>query len=111
MLYCKTLPKGEIVKLIEDHYPDIYSVCREEVFVAKLEDKPFPTITASLLPDDWDKLIDDYRVFEVYPADAGADIYKDKIVVWFAEATDKNLLFPPNCLNIFFYRDYYKEFK
>lgn len=111
MLFCRTLSRRVMVELIEDHYSDIYPVCREEVFKSKLEGTPFPTVTASLLPDDFDKLIDDFDVYEVYPESAGADVYEDKTVVWFAEATDKNLLFPPDCLNIFIYRDHYKELK
>jgi hypothetical protein len=100
-----------MIELIEKHYPDIYPVCREEVFIAKLEGKPFPALTANLLPNAFDQLIEYYDAYDVYPPAAGADIYADKTVVWFAEYTDKNLLFPPDCLNIFFYRDQYKELR
>lgn len=111
MLYQRQLSKGQMVQLIEMHYSDIYPVCREQVFMAKLEDEPFPTVTASLLPGDWDDLVDEYATFEEDALQDTNNIYEGKEVVWFTEYSDPDCPITDDCLNIFFYRDTYKELK
>ncbi|MCK5014675.1 MAG: hypothetical protein KAS66_12745 [Candidatus Omnitrophica bacterium] len=111
MLYQIILAKQQIVRLIDHHYSDIYPICREQVFKAKLEEKSFPTITASLRPDDWDELADQFGMTEVdvYPDPDG--IYTDKEVIWFTEGIAGAQPISSDYLNIFIYSDPYKELK
>lgn len=111
MLYKMNLSKKLMVALVERHYPDIYPVCREQVFMAKLNDKAFPTITASLSFDDWDELVEEYGVFEEDDFPDSDGVYEGQEVVWFAESPDENQPLYSDRLNIFLYRDRYKELR
>lgn len=111
MLYQMILPREGVVALITQYYSDIYPVCREQVFKAKLEETPFPVVTASLSTQKWDELAEDFGIFteDVYPDPDG--VYAGKDVIWFAECSDPKLPFFPERLNIFIYSDPYKELK
>lgn len=111
MLYRKELPREKVLMLINFHYKDIYAISREMVFMAKLEGKPTPTVTASLLPEDWEALAEMYDVFLEGPYGDVNGMYEKKDVIWLTQGTEPTEDFPANRLNLFIYRDQYKEIK